>query len=158
MTMVGISGHQEIPAGALAAVSEGVEMVLSRLAGPLQAATSLAAGADQLVAADIVRRGGRLRVIVPCAGYRRTFTNRSTLEQFESLLAAAECVHTLDFPEPSEEAFWEAGKRVVDASDLLLAIWDGKPSRGLGGTADVVRYARDRHIAVEVIWPADVAR
>ncbi len=32
-------------------------------------------------------------------------------------------------------------RTVVDAVDLLIAIWNGKPARGLGGTADVVSYA-----------------
>jgi hypothetical protein len=158
MTTVGITGHQEIPTVALAEVMERVEEALNSLRGPLQAATSLAVGADQLVAGDIVSRGGRLHVILPCADYRRTFTSRVALQQFESLLAAAERVDTLDFSAPSEEAFWEAGKRVVDASDLLVAVWDGKPSRGLGGTADVVNYAHDQHKAVHVIWPTDVVR
>lgn len=158
MTTVGITGHQHIPVLALAAVREGVDMVLSGLPEPLRAATSLAAGADQLGAARVLHRGGQLHVIVPCTGYRQTFTGRSTLEQFESLLAAAEHVDTLDFPAPSKKAFWEAGKRVVDASDVLLAIWDGKPSQGLGGTADVVHYAHDHHMAVEVVWPAGVGR
>jgi len=31
--------------------------------------------------------------------------------------------------------------RVVDLADLLIAVWDGKPARGPGGTADVVAYA-----------------
>ena len=64
MTTVGITGHQEIPTVALAEVMERVEEALNSLRGPLQAATSLAVGADQLVAGDIVSRGGRLHLLL----------------------------------------------------------------------------------------------
>jgi hypothetical protein len=30
---------------------------------------------------------------------------------------------------------------VLRGSDLLVAVWDGLPARGLGGTADVVQVA-----------------
>jgi hypothetical protein len=29
---------------------------------------------------------------------------------------------------------------------------DGKPTRGYGGTADVVAYARERNTPVRVVW------
>jgi hypothetical protein len=47
----------------------------------------------------------------------------------------------LPFTVPSEEAFYEAGKRVVQISDLMIAVWNGKPAAGLGGTADIVKYS-----------------
>ena len=52
----------------------------------------------------------------------------------------------------------DAGKVVVDRSSVLLAVWDGQPSRGLGGTADVVAYARQRGVPVTVIWPEGASR
>jgi hypothetical protein len=34
---------------------------------------------------------------------------------------------------------------MIDKTDHLIAVWDGKPARGYGGTADIVeRRARDR--------------
>ena len=36
------------------------------------------------------------------------------------------------------------GKKVVDACEILIAIWDGKPSRGNGGTAEIVNYALEQ--------------
>ncbi len=41
-----------------------------------------------------------------------------------------------------------AGVWMVDRSDRLVAIWDGKPAAGLGGTGDVVAYALERGIPV----------
>ena len=52
----------------------------------------------------------------------------------------------------------DGGRAVVDRSSVLVAVWDGQPSRGLGGTADVVAYARERGVPVEVIWPEGASR
>lgn len=41
-----------------------------------------------------------------------------------------------------EEAFLACGKAVADWTDILIAIWDGRPAKGRGGTGDVVAYAR----------------
>jgi hypothetical protein len=42
-----------------------------------------------------------------------------------------------------EGTYAEAGRVTVERCDALLAIWDGAPSRGVGGTADAVAEARD---------------
>ena len=43
---------------------------------------------------------------------------------------------------PREDAYLDCGLETVNGSDLLIAVWDGEPARGKGGTADVVEYAR----------------
>jgi hypothetical protein len=73
-------------------------------------------------------------------------------------LEAAHSVTRLDYAEPTEEAFLAAGKSVVDNCQVLIAVWDGKPARGLGGTADIVRYARDTGKAVSIVWPDGIDR
>jgi len=67
-------------------------------------------------------------------------------------------VETLSFDEPSEEAYLAAGCRVVDMSDVLLAVWDGQPARGKGGTGNIVEYARSRATRVEIVWPKGITR
>ena len=39
---------------------------------------------------------------------------------------------------------------MVEHADVLIAVWDGRPARGMGGTADAVAYARQR--GVPVLW------
>jgi hypothetical protein len=39
----------------------------------------------------------------------------------------------------------------VSECDVLLALWDGEPARGKGGTADVIAYARALHRPVIII-------
>jgi hypothetical protein len=43
---------------------------------------------------------------------------------------------------------------VVARCDLLVAVWNGAPARGLGGTADIVSYARECGRATVIIDPA----
>jgi hypothetical protein len=59
----------------------------------------------------------------------------------------------LPFRSPSAEAYWAAGQRIVGLADVLLAVWDGTPSRGVGGTADVVAFAGQRAVPTTVVWP-----
>jgi hypothetical protein len=47
---------------------------------------------------------------------------------------------------------------MLGQADELWAVWDGRPARGYGGTADVVARARDSGIPVRVIWPAGARR
>ncbi|MEO8104390.1 MAG: SLATT domain-containing protein, partial [Betaproteobacteria bacterium] len=47
--------------------------------------------------------------------------------------------------------------RTVDQAHVVIAVWDGKPTAGLGGTGDVVGYARA--LAKPLFWlnPTDAA-
>ena len=53
-----------------------------------------------------------------------------------------------------EDCYLAAGHRVVELSDLMLAVWDGSPAKGKGGTADVVAYAVRRGVPLFHINPA----
>ena len=158
MSSVGVTGHQMIPPEALAFVEKGIAGVLDNSAKPIIGVSSLAAGADQLFADALCDVGGQLHVVVPCRGYEETFSEQADLDRFLGFLMRAEIVETLDHPRPSEQAFLEAGRRVVDLSDVLIAVWDGKQAKGKGGTADIVGYARECDREVIVVWPTGVTR
>lgn len=155
---IGVTGHQDIPPEALTYVERGIARTLARNTGDLVGISSLAAGADQIFAKAILQRGGTLYAIIPCKNYEATFSDSAERARFSDLLAKASRVEILDHEGPSEDAFFDAGRHVVEKSDLLIAVWDGRPAQGFGGTADVVHYARGHGRAVEVIWPSGVAR
>jgi hypothetical protein len=157
VTKIGATGHQNIPPEAGPYVTATVREAVRTLHEPRLLFTSLAAGADQLVAEILLEEGGSIHAILPSAGYEDTLQGHD-LVSYRNLLARAEEVERLDFPAPSEEAYWAAGQAVVDRCDILIAVWDGLPSRGLGGTADAVRYANQQGKDVRVIWPGGVAR
>ena len=131
--------------------------MLSEVARPIIGACSLAVGADQVFAEEVLAAGGSLHIIVPALDYESTFS-RHSLVRFQQLLAIAATVEVLDFETSSEEAFLAAGRRVVELADVMLAVWDGQPARGLGGTADIVAYAKKRGVRVQVVWPTGLVR
>jgi hypothetical protein len=67
-------------------------------------------------------------------------------------------VYRLDRIESNEQAHMEASRAMLDRAERLFAVWDGKPARGYGGTADVVAEAQARGIPVTVIWPEGASR
>jgi hypothetical protein len=93
--------------------------------------------------------------VLPFAQYERTFHTASERTKFRRLMKRADHVETLDRIGSDEESYFRAGRRVVDDSDLLIAVWDGRPAQGLGGTGDIVTYAEQQGRSTLVI---DVAR
>jgi hypothetical protein len=156
---IGVTGHQLIPVQEASFVHDAIAMLLST-SSPLEVIgiTSLAAGADQIFAKAVLEQGGKLKAVVPCARYEDAFTDHSARYEYFRLLAQASDREILPYSGPSDEAFLAAGKRVVEISDLIVAIWDGRPAKGRGGTADAVAYARDNNKDVVIIWPQGVER
>jgi hypothetical protein len=153
----GVTGHQILP---LRIVDHAVDhwSAIFPAGAPLYGVSNLAEGADQLFAAHVVAVGGVLEAILPCHGYADSLVTDEGRARLASLRQAAAKVVTLPFPKPSGQAFLAAGKAVVERCDHLFAVWDGGPSRGLGGTADIVAYARERGRPVTVLWVDGVLR
>ena len=156
--IVGVTGHQNIPRNAIKYIRRGLAQVLSRYAGDLTGVTSLAAGADQLFAQEILNIKGQLHVVIPSKHYEDTFDSKRIRSSFLKLKNYAAHVETLDYPQPSEDAFLEAGRRIVDLSSIMIAVWDGLEARGKGGTADIVAYARESDIDIIIVWPPGMSR
>ena len=148
MTVVGITGHR-----ALVNEPRIVAALIDRLKQfepPLVGVSAVAAGADQLFASAVLDLGGRLEIIVPGANYRETLP-ASARSQFDHLVDEAAVVTTLNIPTVDSAAYLAAGLEMLDRCDVLIAVWDGQPSRGAGGTADMVRRARERGVRVDVV-------
>ena len=139
---IGITGHQRLTSQAeWDWVEQQMDELLS-VPGELTGFTSLAMGADQLFAESVLRRGGSFAAIVPFAGYEMKFEEGASRDAYKQLLAQASAVEVLKASGSNREAYFKAGKQVVNRSEMLLAVWDGKPAASLGGTADAVSYAR----------------
>ena len=108
---------------------------------PVIGISSLAAGADQLFADVVLDQGGELRVILPFEHYADEFTDPEARREYEALLSRAREVVVLPMQSTKEASYLAAGQRVAADAELLIAVWDGDPARGLGGTADIVQHA-----------------
>lgn len=157
MTRLGITGHQKIPIDALGYITLGLRAILAAQNRPLVGYSSLAAGADQLFAVELLKARGVLHAVVPSNGYESTFSPDDLVTYRRLLAAAADTTH-LPFPAPDEDAYDAAGKWIVEHSDVLVAVWDGKEARGLGGTADAVAHARKFGRDVQIVWPVGTIR
>jgi hypothetical protein len=146
--IVGITGHQDLGSRRTEAWVKNTIDELLESYHVSEGVSSLAVGADQMFASALMAHGIPFVAIVPSRGYEGTFETSSSRRNYAALLSHAAEVVTLDHPAPSEEAFLAAGEEVVRRSDMLFAIWNGKPAAGLGGTADVVNYARKKGIPV----------
>ena len=154
---LGITGHQGLDSATAALVKEAIAQELAAR-GAVRGIGSLAEGADQIFAEAVLRGGGSLTAIIPSAGYERAFSDDRGRERYRSLRERSAEIIEMPFQAPSDEAYWAAGQKVVQLCEELLAIWDGQPAGGLGGTADVVAYARERNVPVTVIWPEGSSR
>jgi hypothetical protein len=160
---VGVTGHRALADPAR--VEGEVDAVLDRLVGgsgaALVAVSSLAEGADRLVARRVLARpGGRLVALLPLdpVDYIADFADVASVQEFTDLLAAAdeeEVIRGAPSDDWSREAAYErAGHAVLDRCDVLLALWDGAPGRGRGGTADLVFEAGLIAHPIEIITVA----
>ena len=167
---VGVTGHrvEALPEEAVEAIVDRIRFALESLkssaielharerslfsAAPprLLFVSPLADGSDQIAAAIALDLGFELQAVLPFdrPTYRATLHN-SGLERFDELVARATCI--LELPgEVSDEmkAFVMAGRATVAHCDVLVAVWDGRPPRGRGGTGEIVQLAITRGTAI----------
>ena len=157
MTRIAITGHRGLPDDTARKVREAISRQLADENGALTGLSCLADGADQIFARAVLEAGGDLKAIIPAAAYRDGLPEHA-LDEYDALLAAASSITKLDFIESTSEAHMAASQVMLADADRLYAVWDGKPARGYGGTADVVAEAEQRGLPVTIIWPAGAAR
>jgi hypothetical protein len=152
MYRIAISGHRGLPAPTARLVDKAIRTALAERAPDVTGISCLADGADQIFARAATDLGGTLEAVIPAAEYRAGLPEDSQPE-YDDLFAQAAAVRRLPFTESTSESHMAASKLMVDEADELFAVWDGKPARAYGGTADVVAYAREHGTPVRVIWP-----
>jgi hypothetical protein len=153
---IGITGHTNLTPASVPLVADAVRAALAghgsdRLSG----VTCLARGADQVFANVVLDLGGTLHVVLPSADYREAQDN---LDEFDALLDRAATVHTMPFPHAGPAAYMAASEHMLARIDALLAVWDGGPAGGYGGTADVVDAAHHHGLPVTTLWPSGATR
>lgn len=144
--VVGFTGHRQLQD------TSGVERALRGILEGLKkepgvewlAMSSIAAGSDTVFARTALALGLGWEAVLPLppAEFRRDFTDPDWRD-VEALLARAEHVRVISDRGVREDAYLDGGMETVNHCDLLLAVWDGEPSRGRGGTAEIVAYARE---------------
>ncbi|KUN15099.1 hypothetical protein AQJ11_43730 [Streptomyces corchorusii] len=155
---MGITGHR----GLSTQVEEQVRALLVDQVSQYDPAelvgvSCIADGPDSWFAETVLQHGGRLEVVIPATGYRQGLPDWHH-PVYDRLLSRAAGVHHTGIAESTSEAHQAGSEVLVDLVDELIAVWDGKPARGYGGTADVVRYAERTGVPVRVLWPEGASR
>jgi hypothetical protein len=113
----------------------------------------LAEGADRLAVKQWLRHPAvRLIALLPMPAddYMKDFGGQESQREFQDLLQQAEEVITLPPCVERDQAYLNAGRYIVEQCDVLLAVWNGKAARGVGGTGDIVQLARER--GTPLVW------
>ena len=143
-TVVGFTGHRSIadPNALAGHLAVALDDLLATNRSPL-VISSIAAGADTLFVSEVARRGVPYLLVLPFPAdrFQHDFEPGEWLARAPLLRNAAH-VEEISGSASDEEAYMDAGTRIVSQADLLVAVWDGSPTSGLGGTADVVAFAR----------------
>lgn len=157
MVRIGVTGHRTFddPDDVVRRMVRALDDVCARPEGAgFEVWSSLAEGADRLVADALMQRGAALVAVLPLpvADYRTDFDDPVSIAEFDRMVGAAQQVRLARPADATREAAYEAaGHAVLDHVDVLVALWDGEPSRGRGGTAEIVAEARRRGREVVVV-------
>lgn len=154
--VVGFTGHRQLadPAGVAAAITTIIADLQHEAPGDWIAQSSVAEGADLLFVQTALglNLGWEAVLPLPLADFARDFTPERWAE-IRQLLNRAEHLEVAAEPGSRDEAYLTGGFEIVNNCDVLLAVWDGQPARGKGGTADVVAYARAMGRPVVILNP-----
>jgi hypothetical protein len=156
---VGITGHSNLVPECVDAVHAAIHDVLVEETGgsSLIGVTCLAPGADQVFARVVLELGGKVEVVLPAMDYREKLKPERR-PAYDELIAKADIVSVLPYMLSGRQAYVAANERMLASVELLVAVWDGEPAGGRGGTGDVVEHARATGVPVLVIWPETAAR
>ncbi len=150
---VAVTGHRDLLAAELPLLREKVRWFLQHLVDEypdlqLEILSGMADGADQLVAEVALEMDLPVVAVLPFAldEYRRDFADGGAV--LDGLLARCEVITLPDLEgcDPAAGAgnralhYAQLGVFLSNHCQVLLALWDGKDSARVGGTASVITY------------------
>ena len=168
---VAVSGHrlnqlpeesrpalQALIADALAALESSAKE--AGIKAPLILVSALAEGADRFAAHAAKAKGWGMESPLPflIPRYEKDFADAASITEFQSLLKAADLVAPIDGEAlitagaGGAAPYAAVGEALLQDADALLAVWNGAPKKGPGGTAEVLENALAAQLCV--VWLA----
>jgi len=153
---IGIVGHRDLRQDETERITTAIKHLLDGLRerhGASFLLTSLAPGADLLGAEAAARSGIGIRAVLP-ADTEQYFVGfpAETRRHAERILATASAIERVPAAAADENIFQAPARRLVDASDELIAVWNGEAVLDApGGTCDSIERARTKGIPVFII-------
>jgi hypothetical protein len=105
--------------------------------------SSIASGGDVLFAEACLASNLKWIALLPFpeAEFKKDFSEKEWARA-KALLGQALRVETHSATADRPAGYLECGLATVEGADVMVALWDGKASRGLGGTAEIVAHTR----------------
>lgn len=157
--LVGVTGHRDLRDQDVAALEKALDQLFDNFHQrfpntPITLISQLAEGADRLAARVARRRGMKIVALLPMPRemYEADFKTEVSQREFSEMLGWAESTIELAPPDhlPADEfardgesrnsRYAAAGAEVNRRVHLLLALWDGEPAVGPGGTGQIVEF------------------
>ncbi|MEP6955291.1 MAG: hypothetical protein ABI883_00580 [Chthoniobacterales bacterium] len=143
--VVGFTGHRRLdnPDAVGATLLELITSLAAEIPDQIVGHSSIAIGGDTLFAEACLSLDIPWIALLPVAedDFRSDFTEAEWTKARQLLQRAAR-LQSLPAVNDRNIAYLECGLATVEDADVMIAIWDGEPSRGPGGTADVIAHAR----------------
>ncbi|MEV4559660.1 hypothetical protein AB0K51_22060 [Kitasatospora sp. NPDC049285] len=159
MTVIAVTGHLDLTSTTACAVRCALAALLAPYpAAELTGVSCLAPGADSVFADAVLDLGGRLVAVLPGTDYPDPQADAAERAEFARLRTAAHQVVVLPAEQLDSAAYVAANDELLRLADELVAVWDGRPGNGPGGTADMVAAARAAGVPVRLVWPPGAAR
>lgn len=157
--IVGVVGHRDVLEKDAAVLEERFRTVMRDLASrfpstPLAVLCGLAEGADRICARVALELNAQLLVALPLprSEYGREFSTAGSVNEFDRMLRAAARWYELPllqgtvttdlYPGSAIRArhYAQLSMHIVANAQVLVALYDGNPTRLAGGTDESIRY------------------
>jgi hypothetical protein len=150
---IGFTGHRKLlDEDKCAATIRGVlDEWRTKTSGVVYGVSSIAAGGDLLFAESCIALNLPIRIMLPSPleTFREDFDD-PTWQRAERVMAGALSVEVVGVSQDLTERYYECGVEMIRQSQLLIALWDGEESRGMGGTADMFNFAKEQ--GCPIVW------
>lgn len=143
--VLGFTGHRHIrnEDKVSKVLSEVITFLRSENDGEMIGRSSVASGGDVLFAEACLASNLKwiAQLPFPEAEFKKDFSEKDWARA-KALLNQALRVEIFSTTAHRPDDYLECGLATVDGADVMVALWDGKASRGTGGTAEIVAHAR----------------
>lgn len=150
---IGFTGHRNLPGEAMSRklIYDFLAEKQRSTSEILYGVSSVAAGGDLLFAESCIALNIPLRVLLPLPreDFRSDF-DPSTWSRAEHAMDHANSIEVIGGDGTRDERYYECGIETVLQSQWQIALWNGEQAQGLGGTEEIVEFAR--HLGRPVTW------
>jgi hypothetical protein len=145
VSVIGFTGHRNLSdeEAARSQVLQFLKEKKRNFSGIVCGISSCAAGGDLLFAETCIQLGLPLRILLPMPKeqFRADF-DAEQWKRVESILLHAMSTDVTGEETTREARYYDCGIETVQQCSELLTLWNGQPSQGLGGTEQIVNFAK----------------